>query len=93
MSASDHIASQPLEGAAEAVEGARGLKVPVPHLILLLMVLVILSVFDILKKSYDVHEEANYRVAKAALEITLSRTQAGLNGIASRNDAIGVRFS
>ena len=84
LSASDHITSQPLKGAARAVEGAWSLKVPIPLLIMLLMVLVILSVLDILKKSYDVHEEANYRVAKAALEITLSRTQSGLNGIASR---------
>lgn len=84
MSASESTDGSPAEETTQVVEGAQGLKVPLPLLILLLMVLVILSVFDILKKSYDVHEEANYRVAKAALEITLSRTQSGLDNIAAK---------
>ena len=82
MSTSENIDGSASGGTTQVVEGAQGLKVPLPLLIMLLMVLVILSIFDILKKSYDVHEEANYRVAKAALEITLSRTQSGLNSIA-----------
>ena len=82
MSTSENIDGPASGRTTQVVEGAQGLKVPLPLLIMLLMVLVILSIFDILKKSYDVHEEANYRVAKAALEITLSRTQSGLNSIA-----------
>ena len=63
---------------------ARGLRVPLPILFLLLMLLVIMAVFDILKKSHDVHVEANRRVATAILESTLTKANSGLNGIATR---------
>ncbi len=77
----DHPDRRVLPGTAKE---PRGLKVPLPLLFMLLMLLVILAVFDILRKSQDVHEEANLRVAKAALEIALARTHTGLNGIAAR---------
>ena len=59
------------------------MRVPLPLLFMLLMLLVIFAVYDILKKSYDVHYEANRRVAAAVLEGTLLRANAGLNDIAS----------
>ncbi|MGH6948599.1 MAG: sensor histidine kinase, partial [Kiloniellales bacterium] len=77
-------ASSAHDGGAEAATDPRGLKVPLPILFMLLMLLVVISVFDILKKSYDVHSEANRRVATAILENTLTRATSGLNGIAAR---------
>ncbi len=68
----------------KGIEEPRGLRVPLPLLFMLLMLLVIFAVYDILKKSQEVHSEANRRVAKAVLESTLTRANSGLNDIASR---------
>jgi signal transduction histidine kinase len=60
------------------------MKVPLPLLFMLLMTLVIMSFYDVLQESQVVHREANRRVAKAVLESTLTRAQAGLNELAAR---------
>ncbi len=74
----------PRKGSAKGTEDRWSLKVPLPLLFMLLMMLVIISVYDILRKSYDVHSEANRRVARAVLESTLTRANSGLNHIALR---------
>ncbi|HEX9870407.1 MAG TPA: HAMP domain-containing sensor histidine kinase [Candidatus Tectomicrobia bacterium] len=74
----------PREGVVKDAEDTRGLRVPLPLLFMFLMLLVIITVYDVLKKSQDVHNEANRRVARAVLESTLTRANSGLNDIASR---------
>lgn len=59
-----------------------GLRVPLPLLFITLMILVILSVFDILEKSLDANLAANRRVAEVVLEGAISRADAELNGLA-----------
>ncbi len=66
---------------AVAAHGS-GLRVPLPFLFIGLMVLVILSVFDILEKTYDANLVSNRRVAKAVLDGAMSRADAELDGLA-----------
>ena len=68
------------------------MRVPLPLLFLLLMLLVIFAVYDILRQSYNVHSEANRRVARAVLESTLTRANTGLNDIAARLAAQNLPF-
>lgn len=68
------------DGAASAHAG--GLRVPLPILFIGLMVLVILSVFDILHKTYDANLTSNRRVAKAVLDGAMSKADAELDGLA-----------
>ena len=81
---SDKTTAHSREAVVKGIEEPRGLRVPLPLLFMLLMLLVIFAVYDILKKSQEVHSEANRRVAKAVLESTLTRANSGLNDIASR---------
>ena len=67
----------------------RGMRVPLPILFFLLMTLVIVSVFDILSQSRDVHVEANKRVAKAILNSTLKQAYTDLNGYAVQLALLG----
>ncbi len=84
FSVADKTTSHPREGSVKGAEDTRGMIVPLPVLFMLLMLLVIFAVYDILRKSRDVHDEANRRVAMAVLESTLTRANSGLNDIASR---------
>lgn len=67
----------------------RGIRVPLPVLFFLLMTLVIVSVFDILSQSRDVHVEANKRVAKSILNSTLKQAYTDLNGYAVQLALLG----
>lgn len=82
--ASGHNTASVGSGGADvaSVTQESGLRVPLPVLFIGLMVLVILSVFDILHKTYDANLTSNRRVAKAVLDGAMSKADVELDGLA-----------